>query len=118
MTSLASPPCSTSPASLRNWPSRIMSSRIGTSWGSGSCDCDLFRPNTGISEPSSRHHHRDGVDQHPHQAADDGAVDADELQVAADVQLDPAGGLLAVPALDGVRDHRGQLTAVTVDCED
>ena len=43
--------------------------------------------------------HADGVDQHADQAADDGAVDPDELQVAADVQLDPAGGLLAVPAV-------------------
>lgn len=31
MAGLASPPDSMTPASLRNWPSRIMSSRIGTS---------------------------------------------------------------------------------------
>ena len=42
------------------------------------------------------------MDDDTHEAADDGAVDPDELQVATDVQLDLARGLLAVPALDGV----------------
>ena len=58
------------------------------------------------------------MDQDADQAADDGAVDPDELQVAADVELDPVGGLLAVPPLDGVRDDRGELGAVPVDDED
>src|SRR4051812_22080153 len=49
----------------------------------------------------------DGVDEDSDQATDDGAVDPDELQVAADVELDLAGGLLAVPALDRVGDDRG-----------
>ena len=87
-------------------------------------DRDVVRvAHTGHSCPSEtstvsvdQHAHR--VDQHADQAADDGAVDPDELQVAADVQLDPAGRLLAVPALDGVGDDRGQLGAVPVDGED
>ena len=62
--------------------------------------------------------HADGVDRDADQPADHGAVDPDELQVPADVQLDPAGGLPAVPALDRVGDHGGDLGAVPVDHED
>ena len=32
----------------------------------------------------------------------------------AHLQLDPLGGLLAVPAVDGVADHLGQLRAVAL----
>ena len=56
--------------------------------------------------------YRDRVNQDAHETADDGAVDPDELQVTAHVQLDPLRRLLAVPALDGVRDDRGELGAV------
>ena len=52
------------------------------------------------------------MDRDADQAADDGAVDPDELQVAADVQLDPLRRLLAVPALDRVGDDGSELTAV------
>src|SRR5581483_11912405 len=87
-----------------------MSSRIGTSSYAGSSgSCDFLRPNTG-SVNQCRH----GVDQHPCQATDDGAVDPDELQVATDVEFDPLGGLPAVPALDRVGDHGRGLLAVAL----
>src|SRR5690606_18661212 len=57
-------------------------------------------------------------DEHTDQTAHDGAVDADELQVATDVQLDALRGLHAVPPLDGLGDHRSELAAVAVDHED
>ena len=37
------------------------------------------------------------------------AVDADELQVAAEKQFELAGGLGGVPPLDGPRDQAGEL---------
>ena len=51
------------------------------------------------------------VDRQPGQRADHGAVDPDELQVAADLQLEPAAGLLGVPSLDGRGDDRRQVVA-------
>jgi hypothetical protein len=51
----------------------------------------------------------DGVDDEPGEPADDGAVDADELQVAADLGLDALGGLCRVPALDRRRDELADL---------
>ena len=57
------------------------------------------------------------MDAEPGQRADDGAVDPDELQVAAHVQLDALGRLLAVPAVDRHRDDLGELAAVGVDEE-
>ena len=49
------------------------------------------------------------------EAADDRAVDADELEVAADLQLDAPCGVGAVPALDGRGDQVGDLALVVVD---
>src|SRR4029453_10109578 len=40
---------------------------------------------------------RHGVDRHTGETTDDGSVDPDELQIAADVQLDALCGLLPVP---------------------
>src|SRR5208337_5431126 len=45
-------------------------------------------------------------------AANQGAVDADELQIAADLEFDLARHLGRVPALDDGRDKRGKLVAV------
>src|SRR3954452_14315787 len=102
---LASAPLSIRSASLRNWPSRMESSRMGTSRGSVTGpSCPM------VGRCSEEHAHR--VDQHSDEPADDRAVDPDELEVPADVQLDLPGRLLAVPAVDGVRDHGRELVAV------
>jgi hypothetical protein len=52
------------------------------------------------------------VDHQTGQAADEGSVDADELQIAAHVQLDALGGLLAVPTVNSLRDDLGDLMAI------
>ena len=57
----------------------------------------------------------DGVDRQAGEPADDRAVDADELQVTADLQLDAPRRVGAVPALDGRGDEVGDLTAVVLD---
>ena len=51
------------------------------------------------------------MDHEADQRADDGAVDADVLEVAADVELDALGGFLRIPAFDGVGDDAGDLRA-------
>ena len=58
-----------------------------------------------------RQQHDDGVDHEADQRADDGAVDADVLEVAADVELDALGGFLRIPTFDGVGDDAGDLGA-------
>ena len=50
-------------------------------------------------------------DDQPDESADDGAVDADILQVAADRELDPLGQCIGVPVLDHVADEFGDLGA-------
>lgn len=55
---------------------------------------------------------RDDVDQHPDQRAHDGSVDADELQVPPDLQLQPAPGLRGIPALHRRGDDRGDVIPV------
>src|ERR1700689_1161957 len=50
-------------------------------------------------------------DNQTYQSADDGAVDADILQVAADRELDPLGQCFDVPVLDHVADEFGDLGA-------
>src|ERR1700727_2356006 len=50
-------------------------------------------------------------DNQPDQSADDGAVDADILQVAADGEFDPLGQCFDVPVLDHVADEFGDLGA-------
>src|SRR5829696_5528717 len=50
-----------------------------------------------------RKQRRDQIDQHAGEAADDRAVDADELQIAADRQLDAARSELRIPC----RNRRG-----------
>src|SRR5687767_10126408 len=52
------------------------------------------------------------VDGEAGEAADDGAVDADELEVPTEERLELVGGLGRVPAGDGGRDERGDLVAV------
>ena len=54
------------------------------------------------------------MDHEADQRTDDGAVDADVLEVTADVELDALGGFLRVPALDGVGDDAGDLGAETL----
>ena len=54
----------------------------------------------------------DRVDQDARDPADDRAVHADELEVAAHLELDLAGGLGGVPAAHRVRDQSGQLGSV------
>ena len=56
--------------------------------------------------PGSAQQHGDGVDEQPDQRADHRAVDADELQVPPDLELEAPAGLLRVPARDGGRDQR------------
>ncbi len=58
------------------------------------------------SSPASAHQHRDGVQGQTGQAADDGAVDPDELQVRPEQQLQAPGGLDRVPPPDGAADQR------------
>src|SRR4051794_33961520 len=53
----------------------------------------------------------DRVDEQPGEAADHGAVDADELEVPADLQLDAPGGLVRVPPLDRRGDEVAHLPA-------
>ena len=57
----------------------------------------------------------DRVQGQPGEGTDDGAVDADELQVGSEQQLEPLGRLLAVPPGDG-RAH--QLADLAVDGTD
>src|SRR5690606_4951223 len=47
----------------------------------------------------------EGVEQQADEAADDGAVDADELEVAAEQHLELAGHDAGVPPLHGRPDH-------------
>src|SRR5918995_3088470 len=54
----------------------------------------------------------DRVDREAGERADHRAVDADELQIASDLQLELLGGLTRVPALDGLGDDPGDLAAV------
>src|SRR5574338_150316 len=54
-----------------------------------------------------------GMKQQPDRTADEGAVDADELQILADFQLDFPTDLFRVPALHYLRDHAGDLSAIT-----
>src|SRR3954468_8312882 len=58
------------------------------------------------------------MDHESHQSSYDRAVDADELQVTSDMQLDPACRLTSVPAFDGVGDDGRDLGAVALDHED
>ena len=51
------------------------------------------------------------MDRQPDERPDDSAVDADVLEVAADIELDALGGFLRIPALDGVGDDAGDLRA-------
>ena len=57
----------------------------------------------------------DEVDDEAGEAADDRAVDADELEVAADLQLDAARRLGRIPAGDGRRDQLAHLLARLLD---
>jgi hypothetical protein len=57
------------------------------------------------------------VDHQADEAADDGAVDPDALQVSTDERLHPRRGLHAFPPVDGVADDRGGAGAVAVDGE-
>lgn len=57
-------------------------------------------------------HDGDDVDEHSDHGADDGAVDADELKVAPDLQLQPPAGLRGVPALHRRGDDRGDVVPV------
>src|SRR4051812_13621417 len=65
------------------------------SLASGACDRPQRRPPPRHLEEERRHR----VDQQSGQRADHRAVDPDELEVAADLQLDLPRGLLRVPAL-------------------
>src|SRR6185503_17825872 len=56
-----------------------------------------------------------GVDHDAGEATDHRAVDADELEVAADLQLDATAGVVGVPLLDGGGDQVGHLVAVLLD---
>ena len=55
------------------------------------------------------------MDEEADEATDDGAVDADELQVAPDERLDAIRRVLGVPALDRRGDEGRDLVAVTRD---
>jgi arginine deiminase len=63
----------------------------------------------GTATVALRQRQRDGVQRHAHAAADHGPVDPDELQVAAQQQLELARRLGGVPALDGPGDQAGEL---------
>ena len=49
------------------------------------------------------------MDHYPGKSADDGPVDADELQVTADLELDLAGRRLGVPPFHGAGDEVADL---------
>jgi hypothetical protein len=57
----------------------------------------------------------DAVDHEPGEPADERAVDADELQVATDGQLDAAARFVGVPLLDRGGDEVGDLVPAGVD---
>src|SRR4029079_3000669 len=84
------------------------SSWIGISAGS------LMSSPSSPSPLSSPRDLRHRMDQDSHQTTHDRALDADELQVLPDVQLDLARRLAAVPLVDGLGDDRGQLTSVAI----
>src|SRR5690606_611001 len=65
--------------------------------------------------PRSADQLADGVDEQPDQATDDGAVDADELQVTADLELDAVGGVAGVPPGHGRGDHVADLALRALD---
>jgi hypothetical protein len=56
----------------------------------------------------------DGVDGEAGEAADHRSVDADELEVASDLELDASTGLGGIPPLDGRRDQFGDLSLVVL----
>src|SRR5213079_1548708 len=58
---------------------------------------------------------RQCVDRQPDQATHQGAVDAHELQVAADVQLELACQLGSVPLIDAADDVAADVFAVALD---
>src|SRR5215208_596063 len=58
---------------------------------------------------------REGVDDQPGQAADERAVDADELQVAPDRELDAARGGVGVPAVHRLRYQARDLVLVALE---
>ena len=49
------------------------------------------------------------MDREPGEATDDGAVDADELEISADLELDAVSGVLGIPAFNGVGDQGANL---------
>ena len=55
------------------------------------------------------------MDDEPDQGTHNRAVDADELEVAAHLELDTAAGFVGVPALDGARDDVGHLALGLLD---
>ena len=58
------------------------------------------------------------MDDYSRQSADERAVDADELQVAADRIFDAVGYGGCVPIGDGVGDQRYDIVAVILGCAD
>src|SRR5688572_9114032 len=74
--------------------------------------CDRARPRASERSMPSAKHVGHEVDQETGHAADDGPVDADELQVAAEQELELVGRLVGVPAGDGRRDQRRDLVTM------
>jgi len=58
---------------------------------------------------------RKSVNHQPGESADDRAVDADELQVATNVEFDAFGRLFAIPPIDSLGDDRRHFAAIVVD---
>ena len=77
----------------------------------------LLRMSGGVSAGGSERH-LDRVDDEADQAADQGAVDPDILEVAADRAFEPVGDGARVPGADRVRDQRDDAVAIGGDRAD
>src|SRR5205809_6573733 len=92
------------------------------------CDCACNRAGTSsrdetrrlITNPPSRNsarsadEHGDEIQHEADEAAHQRAVDADELQIAADLDLDLSRGVGRVPSLHGASDELGHLGPILI----
>lgn len=69
------------------------------------------------SDPGVREEHCHRVEDQPDRGSDDAAVDADELEVGAEQELEAPRGLPSVPTGDGVRDEPGDLAVEPIGDE-
>src|SRR3954453_21682104 len=92
-------------------PRKVCSAmRRGAPWGAMDASAS-FAADPRVKCGSPADEAPDGVDEEPGEPPDHGSVDPDELEIAADLQLDPAGRLGRVPAGHRRRDELADLFA-------